>query len=119
MIQMPTFLQILPIIQQELINLIIIYVTVIVPYMIVDRHVRTPFQYYTYNVLTQTVQKTRPRVQHFFIFGISRVQISAGESTILTNFFFVLSSVSLGMLGEYPNLRHVLFLPYIFQFVAN
>jgi hypothetical protein len=47
MIQTPTFLQILPIIQQELINLIIIYVTIIVPYTTFERHVRTPFRYYT------------------------------------------------------------------------
>ena len=86
MIQTSTFLHILPIIQQELINLIIIYVTGIVPYTTGERHLRTPSQYYTYNVLTQTHQMTRPRVQHFFIFGISRVQISAGESAILTNF---------------------------------
>jgi hypothetical protein len=43
---MLTFLQIIPIIQQELINLIIIHVTVIVQYTIVEKHVRTPFQYY-------------------------------------------------------------------------
>jgi len=61
MIQMPTFLQILPIIQQELINLITIHVTVIVLYTTVEKHVRIPFQYYTYT-LTQTHQKTRPRV---------------------------------------------------------